>query len=142
MVKAKAGQAQPGELIEGVQAVFGCDDQIGQPIEFFAATLTGQPRRSREDEAMELVGIDQRQTRQHACINSVAFGVALVIAAQVGHLLAVDQVRGHLLAGVIGGDREPSHASRLHDQPDCWGGRALACALQQPLQLARSRMHA
>jgi hypothetical protein len=74
---------------------------------------------------MELVGVDQREPGQYSCIDSVAFGVALIVTAQIGDLLVVDQLDRHRLARVRDGDGKPGHADRfhhdLHQGPGCTG---------------------
>lgn len=47
---------------------------------------------------MELVGVDEREPGQYPCIDPITFGVALIIAAEVGDLLAVDRVDWNRLA--------------------------------------------
>jgi len=65
---------------------------------------------------VELVGVDQRKTGQHPRVDPIAFGVALIVAAEVGDLLTVDQIDRKGLPRIIDGDRKPGHASRFHHE--------------------------
>jgi hypothetical protein len=82
---------------------------------------------------VELVRIDQREPSEHPRINPVAFGVALIVAAQVGNLLTVDQVDWNRLPRIIHGHGKPGHAGRFHH--DLHLGRG--CALTRPREQVR-----
>jgi hypothetical protein len=87
---------------------------------------------------VERVGVDQRKTGQHARVDPIAFGVALLGAAEIGHLLAVDQVDRNPVPRILDGDRKPGHASRLHHDLHRGGGCAVTRPREPLLQLAGS----
>jgi len=63
---------------------------------------------------VQLLGIDQREAGEHTCIDPIAFGMTLVVAAQISDLLTIDQVDGHVVTHEVDGDRKPGHACWFH----------------------------
>jgi len=87
---------------------------------------------------VQLVGIDQHQPGQHPGVDPVTFGMTLIVAAEIGDLLTIDQVDRHRLPRVIDGDGKPGHAGRFDHELHQGTGRALTCPHEQLIQFARS----
>jgi len=107
-------QSGPGKAINCLQPILDGGDLGGEVVKLFTAALTGQGGGRWQRQAVELVGVDQRKTGQHARVDPTAFGVALIVAAEIGDLLTVDQRDRNRLPRILDGDRKPGHASRLH----------------------------
>lgn len=89
---------------------------------------------------MELVGIEEREPGQHSRVDPITFGMTLVVATEISHLLAVDQIDRNCLARVIDRDRKPGHASWFHHNLHLGRGCALTRPREQVIQLAGSGM--
>jgi|GEM_PF-4005503 len=87
-------QAKPGELVGGQEALLAGRDEPGQEMEFTTGVLQGHLWAGGQKDPMELLRVGHVQPGQHAGVNAVTLGVALVDLAQVGHLLTVDAVHG------------------------------------------------
>jgi hypothetical protein len=59
-------------------------------IQLLAGALTGKSCGSGQHQAVELIRVDQREPSQHACVDPITFGVALIVAAEIGDLLTID----------------------------------------------------
>ena len=116
-------QSRPGKAIDGLQTVADGGRQVAQPVEFLAAALAGQLSCTNQLQRMEFLGRYQREPGQYARIDTITLGMFPVVAAQVSHLLAVDQIHLHALSLAEHRHREPGHAGRLHHHNQgfiCW----------------------
>jgi len=105
-------------------------------IQLLARALTGEGSGSGQHQAVELVGIDERQPSQHAGVDPIAFGVALIGAAEIGDLLTIDQIDRNRLACILHGDGKPGHASRFDHNLHLVRGCAVTRLREQVRELA------
>jgi hypothetical protein len=105
-----------------------------------AGALTGERCGRWQHQAVKLVGVDQREPGQHPRVDPITFGMTLIVAAQVGDFLTVDQIDRHSVAGVIHGDWKPGHAGRFHHDLHLGERCTIACSGEQEIQIVRSRV--
>ena len=91
---------------------------------------------------MQLLWIHQRKADQDAGVDAVTLGVALIVAAKVGHFLAVDQKDRDAVPSEEDGDGKPGHAGGLHHHLQRCVGRTFACPGEEALEVGRCRVKA
>jgi hypothetical protein len=112
-------------------------DLGGQVIHLFAGTLTGKSGGGGQHQAVELIWVDQREAGEHPRVDPITFGVTLIVAAEIGDLLTIDEIHWNRLPRVTHGAGKPCDAGRLHHDLHLGGGCAVTRPREQLIQFTR-----